>query len=52
MEEIHFPFVDVSKRDWFYEAVKSAKAEGITSCVEETHFALCNPYTRVHEACS
>lgn len=36
---VELPFVDVAESDWFYEAVKWAKAEGITSGTDATHFS-------------
>ena len=46
MVSVELPFVDVAESDWFYEAVKWAKASGITSGVDETHFAPDAPCTR------
>lgn len=46
MVNMELPFADVAESDWFYEAVKWAKAMGITSGVDETHFAPDAPCTR------
>ena len=40
------PFVDVTEKDYFYDAVLWAVQEGITGGIDATHFAPNNPCTR------
>lgn len=40
------PFVDVDEADYFYDAILWAVENGITTGVDDTHFAPSNPCTR------